>query len=324
MYLFRYKDGLVPNCCAISYILVAYPLSLWGLAEFHDIGYLLCCLLLTHSLIIASYLLHECMHHTIFRNSDNNRRLGMLLAWMTGALYVPYHILQNKHLMHHASRADIFTLDYRSILANRPLLRRFTQSMQWNHLPAVEILTHILSMAAPFVLPERSDQSAYVIIIICSRIVFFLLLAPVSITILPGYLIAYLAFIWVLAFMDSTQHHYDMRMGTFNDKSTPKHGRDYEETHTFSNLLSRRLPWLNLLVLNFCYHNVHHYRSGEPWYRLPRLHDQRYSGREAPVIGMTEQIRLYDSYRVDRVMSNTKIDGGPGIGAAGVSFLVGV
>ena len=319
--LFRYRDGVVPNCCAIGYVFVAYPLSLWGMASFSGTGYLLCCLLLAHTLIIAAYLLHECMHHTICKRSSHNKRLGQLLAWITGALYVPYGVLQNKHLLHHASRADILALDYRSVLADRPVLRRLTQAMQWHHLPAVEVLTHILSMAAPFVLPDRRDQRAYVVMILCTRMVFFLLLALANIMVLPAYLTAYLAFIWVLGFMDSTQHHYEMRMGTYNDKLSPEHDREYEETHTFSNLLSHRFPWLNLLVLNFCYHNVHHYRSGEPWYRLARLHDRRYHGRQAPVIGVAEQIQMYNSYRVDRVMSNTQID--TGIGAAGVSFLAG-
>ena len=45
--------------------------------------------------------------------------------------------------------------------------------------------------------------------------------------------------------------------------------RQYEEDNTYSNLLSTRYPWLNLLVLNFCYHNVHHNKPSEPWYRLP-------------------------------------------------------
>ena len=151
-----------------------------------------------------------------------------------------------------------------------------------------------------------------------------MLLAVVNINILPGYLIAYLVFIWVLGFMDSTQHHYETRTGTYHEKSLIDHGRDYEESHTFSNLLSHRFPWLNLLVLNFCYHNIHHYRSGEPWYRLPYQHNQRYREQAAPVIGVGEQIRLYNSYRVDRVMSYSEVAAGPGIGAAGVSFLVGV
>ena len=141
-------------------------MSLWGMARFSGAGYLLCCLLLAHTLIIAAYLLHECMHQTIFKSSSHNKRLGQLLAWITGALYAPYRVLQKKHLMHHASRADILALDYKSMLTGRPKLRRLIESMQWYHLPAVEMLTHVLSIAAPFVLPDRRDQNAYVIILI--------------------------------------------------------------------------------------------------------------------------------------------------------------
>ena len=44
----------------------------------------------------------------------------------------------------------------------------------------------------------------------------------------------------------------------------PARDRDYEEHNTYSNLLSQRFPVFNLLVLNFCYHNVHHHKpSGQ-------------------------------------------------------------
>ena len=40
-------------------------------------------------------------------------------------------------------------------------------------------------------------------------------------------------------------------------------------------------PWLNLLALNFGYHNAHHHRASVPWYRLPALHRDLY-GEQSP------------------------------------------
>ena len=34
--------------------------------------------------------------------------------------------------------------------------------------------------------------------------------------------------------------------------------REYEQMNTYSNVTSLRHPWLNLLLLNFPYHNAHH------------------------------------------------------------------
>ena len=56
--------------------------------------------------------------------------------------------------------------------------------------------------------------------------------------------------------MDAFQHIYQVRINLDEEKVYPEFDRDYEEAHTWSNLLSEKHPWLNLLVLNFCYHNV--------------------------------------------------------------------
>ena len=142
--------------------------------------------------------------------------------------------------------------------------------------------------------------------------------------ILPAYLAAYLLFMWVLGFMDAFQHSYEVRYALDGEKIPVEFDREYEEGHTFSNLISGRFHWINLLVLNFCYHNVHHNRSGEPWYRLPHLHEERYAGTGVQEIALPDQLARYQRYRVGRVMQDLELESGPGIGAAGVSFLVGV
>jgi len=322
MHIFRYANGVLPNSLALAYIIITYPLALWGLAVSGGMLYLVWCLLLAHTLVISAYLIHECIHNTIFRKSRHNRWLGQALAWLTGAAYTPYTKLQTKHLRHHADRVDVLALDCREILRARPWLAALMVWMQRLYLPAAEILTHGLSMAAPFLLESRRGDRTYLLGVLLSRILFFSLLASINLALLPGYLLAWLVFVTVLGFMDTFQHHYEVRLRLDEDKPVQEFDRDYEETHTFSNLLSQRFPLVNLLVLNFCYHNVHHYKSGIPWHELPAAHARRYQNSPAPLISLHDQLRNYHRYRVERLQSGTPIH--PDSGAAGVSFLVGV
>ena len=87
------------------------------------------------------------------------------------------------------------------------------------------------------------------------------------------YALAYLLFVHLLRFADCFQHTYDaypIRGDTPipNDKVRD---RAYEQANTFSNVVGLDNFWLNLLWLNFGYHNAHHERASAPWYRLPAL-----------------------------------------------------
>ena len=95
--------------------------------------------------------------------------------------------------------------------------------------------------------------------------------------------------------------------------------------------MSERWGWLNLLVLNFPYHNAHHERAGESWYRLPALHRSLFAERDPQVITCRELLASYHRHRVARVLSDGYGSVGPQgsrassfIGAVGVSFLTAV
>lgn len=320
MQLFRYANGGLPNGAVLAYIIMGYPSALAGLATTSGVVWVISYLLLAHTLIISAYLLHDCIHNTIFRNSRHNRLLGMTLAWLTGAAYTPYSILERKHLRHHADRVDVLAIDCHQFMRRYPALQRVLSVLQGWHLPAIEMLTHGLSILAPFILPSRRNQCSYVLLILFSRASFFTLLALVNPSILPAYLLAWFLMITVLGFMDTFQHHYEIRLLLEDEKVLREYDRDYEETHTYSNLLSVRHPLLNLLVLNFCYHNMHHYRSGVPWHDLPRAHAERYKDHPAPIVSIGDQLVRYHHYRSQRLHGLINAQ----TGAAGVSFLVGV
>lgn len=339
-FLFRDTDIVLPTLVAIAYVLVAYALGLILVADV-NLAFLPGVLLLAHSMVIAAFLLHECAHGSLFirqsqETSDPHRMLAYLMAWLTGSCYSDFSSLRNKHLRHHFERADIVVIDYRQMLENNRPLRILIQTGQWLCLPAIELLFHVLGICRPLTSGD-SRQLGHVLAVLFIRSLYFLALGLLlGWPVLFGYILAYMIFITVMGFMDAFQHQYLLLTGleqprnrspVLNRERFPAHyfSRDYEQQHTFSNLISRRWPWLNLLVLNFCYHNAHHFRPGEAWWRLPRLH-QELAEQNSHIPGeipLREQLRLFFRYRVERVMAPVTDDlsVGRAPGAAGVSFL---
>jgi fatty acid desaturase len=133
----------------------------------------------------------------------------------------------------------------------------------------------------------------------------------------------------VLNFFDAFHHTFE-QFFVEADQPVPLQGRDraYEQDNTYSNLISIRLPWLNLLTLNFSYHNAHHQRASVPWYRLPAYHRSLYGERSSAVMPLSALLRTWHRNRVRRVSgdeSGAPAGGGARaedfIGAHGVSFL---
>jgi fatty acid desaturase len=78
--------------------------------------------------------------------------------------------------------------------------------------------------------------------------------------------------------------------------------------------VSTRHGWLNLLILNFGYHNAHHQRASVPWYRLPSFHRQLYGDGHLAVMPMRELLRSWHRNRVRRVSADDY--GAPQAGAS--------
>lgn len=339
MTIYRYRDGALANTTLIIFIvaglITTIILSRWithWLAEQNFwASYLmvllpagLLILFLAQVLVLAAYLAHECMHNTLFKMPKYNDHLGAVLTWLLGAAYQPYAVLKEKHLRHHTERRDVLAIDYRQRLSRSPALFACIKFLQWCHLPAAELYTHSLSFLSPFILPQKRHLRLRVLMVAISRLAFYVLLYQISWLLLTVYIIALVLCIAVLGFMDAYQHTYTLELSLEQPKTRSPFNRDYEEQHTFTNLISTRYPWLNLAVLNFCYHNAHHWKSGEPWYRLPNLHRQRYGDSSENYIPFGKQLTCYHRYRTQRIRANLNQADSAAIGAAGVSFLVGV
>jgi hypothetical protein len=136
-----------------------------------------------------------------------------------------------------------------------------------------------------------------------------------------------------LRFADAFQHTYDVFLDSeiTNTGGKPSDGklrnRAYEQANTYSNLVSIQHPWLNLLFLNFPYHNAHHEKPIVPWHELPKLHKNLFgNSTKLPIIPMSRLLFAYHSHRLTRMQSEhygmiTNESANAFIGAAGVSFL---
>ncbi|MDH2917542.1 MAG: fatty acid desaturase [Gallionella sp.] len=332
--IFRHADGAIPNLLALSYVLSGYAIGLWLMATASLVVALLATLWFAHALIIAAYLFHEFAHDTIFARHESNTWGGVLMTWLTGSCYARYEHLRHKHVRHHVDRADVISLDTKALIQSFPSpLRRLVLLLEWCHLPAVELMMHGFVIALPFLREERRADRKRVLLIMLLRGIAFAALAYYSIQALLLYVVAYLIMVTVLRFADAFQHTYDA-YAILESAQVPRdklRDKAYEQANTYSNLVSVHWPSLNLLLLNFSYHNAHHEQLAVPWYRLPALHRSLYGDSSRQVIPMGNLLLPFHRHRVKRVLSDDygvvdtaagKVEGF--IGAVSVSFLTAV
>jgi omega-6 fatty acid desaturase (delta-12 desaturase) len=330
---FRYKGGLRPNGLALLYCYLAYFGGWVLILSLHPVLMALGTLAVAHGMVIAAYMIHDCGHNAIFKSARHNAMLGKALNWLTGGCYGRYEDLRVKHMVHHVDNADVIDLDYRDYLARHPVRRKVVEALEWLYVPAVEFIMHGTLMLAPFVLQDKKDQrgrTASIIAIRSGLLLGLFLYSPVAFV---CYLLAYALFLTILRFMDALQHNYDTIIGFDNGAELGKRrgDRDYEQSHTFSNPISIKYPWLNLLTLNFGYHNAHHSRPTAPWHQLPKLHRSQYGDEPVFVIPFRKQLASFHRSRLARVMGDEsetqgdrfaqRLQKGKAVGANGVSFL---
>jgi fatty acid desaturase len=315
------------------YTLAGWPCGIWMLVRPEIWLNALGVLLTAHTLVFSAYLIHDCVHHAIFATTSGNDRLGVLMSWINGACLGSYSRLKKKHLRHHSDRLDVVTFDYHAALHRTPgWVRRGVLVMEWAYVPAVELLMRGMIVAAPFSSGTAAAR-ARVLVLLAVRVACFAALALISVKAALLYALSYLLFLTVLRFLDAFQHTYEVFASSSLEAAAPDPRRDlrYEYENTYSNLLGERWWWLNLLVLNFPYHNAHHVRPSVIWYRLPALHRSLYGEEDAQVITCRELLASYHRYRVARVfaenygsVSATGNRAGGFLGAVGVSFLTAV
>jgi fatty acid desaturase len=325
---FLHQDKPVWNAIAFLYTFSGYAAGIALILQ--NSGWLnaLGVLLLTHTLMISAYLAHELMHGTIFDSMKWNVLVGELMLWLNGGCYARFQDLARLHIAHHIDRVDFCRFDLATFLNDLPTFIRSTfLVLEWMYIPALAFLSRFRSIFAPFRVSDRKSERGRVLLILAVRITLFVVLGIVSFKALALYFLAYIGMVTGLRFVDAFQHTYEVfSIGG----SIPKRDRAHEQANTFSNLVSQRYWWLNLLLLNFGYHNAHHELMKCPWHRLHELDRQLFSGQEVHYVTLPKLLHNYHRYRVQRVFSGqgTAIDaqGNPNLetfyGGIEVSFLV--
>ncbi len=333
---FRSPDGVWPNLLILSYVLGGWAGGV-ALLVLAPLWWKLVGVVLTaHALVIAAYLIHEFAHQSIFASQQDNARWGTLMGWLTGSCYADFAELRHKHMRHHVDRADVLTYDYKALLMRHGWLRHSVIALEWAYVPAVEFIMHGYVMLLPFVAASKRQRRPRTIAILLVRTAAFALLGWLSPLALAGYALAWVLMLHVLRFVDAYQHTYDavavLQGGDIpNDKVRD---REYEQRNTYSNVVFAHWPLADWLLLNFTYHNAHHARPIEPWYKLPALHATLYPRDYAQVLAMGRLLAAYHRYRVRRLVTDDygdvvetadgQLDPNGFFGAVGVSFLTAV
>jgi acyl-lipid omega-6 desaturase (Delta-12 desaturase) len=330
--LLRDPDGLAPNLLALSYIASGYIGGWWALLQGSTPLFIAGVLALAHSMSIAAYLMHDCGHNAIFHDTALNTSLGRWLNLICGSNYGSYEEMRYKHMRHHVDNCEPLSFDYRAWLKQRPLLLRAINALEWAYIPAVELLMHGMQIAAPFTQQGQQEQRSRVIRVLLARASLFALVLWFAPLAAAGYVLAYLLFLTFLRFFDNFQHDYEIFYQLHDPGFRPprKGDRRYEETHTYSNLISARWPWLNLLALNFPYHNAHHTRPTLGWHKLPRLHAELYGENCPQQLSFWPQLVSFHRHRVARVLSEhygeqdvvQELRDGKAVGVNALSLLV--
>ena len=329
--IWRYPEGRLPNLLAFAYVGLAHLSGLGLMASHQLLGWTAGVLLVGHSLVVAAYLIHDLAHFNVFASRRLNLGAGEVFSWLCGTAYAPMTRIQRMHMRHHGDIADLALFDPRQFLARAPAwLRRTVYGLEWCFVPAVELIMHYQVVLRPFHNAAYRGERGRVIAVGLSRLTLFAMLFLASPWALAGYAVAYLLFLTALFVADAYAHTYEYYLIERVDQPVPREGRDgaYDTEHTFSNLISRRWPRLNLLNLNFGYHTVHHQNPHAPWYRLPELHRARLSPEAPQVLPYRDLWRSFRINRLKRIRADDagEIGTGPGradnfLGVHGVSFL---
>lgn len=300
--IFKDPAGLRHYIAAVSYAVGAYGLGLLGLFHSHWAVNVFATLLLAHGMTIAAYMIHECGHNLVFSRINDNAKLGRVMSWLCGAAYGTYEDMRYKHFRHHVDNDDVVWFSYDEFFERHPFITKLTRVLEWFYIPAHDLIMHFVMVFTSFIIPQRRDQRLRNLAVIAVRGGLFIMALIFFPKVALLYVVAYLIMMHVLRFMDSVQHDYPYSTTLFETSRAPHKGdKQWEQEHTFSNVLSLKYPKLNWLTLNFGYHNAHHADMHLPFYRLPELHARMTGNDPAYVIPFRSQLRLYHNNRVSRI-----------------------
>lgn len=247
--------------------------------------------LLTRTFII----MHDCGHGSFFNSRRANDIVGVLAGFLT---FMPYAKWRREHALHHASSGDldrrgvgdIYTLTMREYFSRGWLSRmayRFSR-MPWFLLTIGPIYFFIHQRFPTLRKGAARDETLSVILTNISVIGLIAILVMVLgtktllTTYLPAYYLALLAGIWLFFAQHQFEDAYWEEHEQWDYASAAIRGSSYLK-------LPRLLQWF---TGNIGLHHVHHLAPKVPNYRLEAAHESHPMFTLAPVLKMTDAVRV--------------------------------
>jgi fatty acid desaturase len=290
------------NILAIAYVLSLYLLGIVAILQQSWLLNTLGVVAISHSLVISTGLTHEFIHGNIFKSRQLNVFGGKLMTCLNGACYALWENLIEHHFHHHLHHNDVVRFDLVEHLNQEisPWQRRVYIVLEWLYFPVLEFELRWRIILDPLMTPTKRNLLGRTLGWAVLRTFAFGMLAWVSAKALLLYFLAYICFVNTNRFVDAFQHTYEY---SILGADFPQFDRTYEQKNTFSNLLSVKYPWLNLLFLNFGYHNAHHHHMSCPWHELPALHHKLYGQSTHNLLPLGLSIFNYHRFRLTRLFS---------------------
>lgn len=292
-YLHQPKSWL--NAVVITYTLIAYYGSLFLLLSSN--GYLnaVGTLILCHSLVYAALFSHELLHGTVFKKRRLNELTAAIIRWQTGMCYLPFRQIVRGHIAHHLGKNyQRKRLGTALLTLPKPLVSLII-TLEWFYFPVTSFLYLWRRNLSPFWTKQPFHKKFRVLAIILVRGTMFSFLGIASFKALCLYFLAYIMMITIVRFNQAFEH----TSGYIDD---PESQRSFT---TFSPLISKRNSWLDILVLNFGYHNAHHTLMFCPWYHLPTLDKHIFQGNDEHHLGWSELLGNYHRFRITRLFGDS-------------------
>ncbi|MBW4663498.1 MAG: fatty acid desaturase [Chroococcus sp. CMT-3BRIN-NPC107] len=296
------KSPLLKNISLLVYIYSIYGLGITLLIVDFWLLNILGVILVTHALIFSATLTHELIHGNLFKEHRQlNAFWGQAMTHINGACYATWSNLVGHHFNHHIYHADFVGFDMVNYLNTlNPVIRWIYMVCEWAYVPIFEFELRWRIILAPFLEKPKRPLLWRNVALMLYRTAAFALLGWISLKALLLYALAYISFVNIMRFADAFHHIYDyVIMG----QEIPKRDRLYEQKYTFSNLVSVKYPWLNLLFLNFGYHNAHHHNMSYSWHELPQLHQTLYGDTLGGIVPLPILVTNYHKLRLKRLFS---------------------
>jgi fatty acid desaturase len=299
-YLHQPKPWL--NILAIAYMLIAYYGGVVLLLSHNIMLNAIGTIFVFHGLVYAAFFGHELLHCNVFKKRRSNKLTAIVIRWLTGMCYVPFDRAARGHIGHHLGimpKMNRINPMATFMALPKPILVAIA-ILEWFYIPIQTFLYLWWRNLIPFWMNRSFAEKIRLLLMMLVRGAMFVGLGIVSLKALCLYFFAYIAMLTILRFNQAFEHTSDYN----ND---PESQITFT---TFSPMISRKYPWLDLLVLNFSYHNAHHILMSCPWYHLPTLDRQVFEENQKHHLAWGELLSNYHRFRIVRLFSysGTPID----------------